>query len=396
MSAFGRLYRGESEFDFLGRRNLWFAISGLLVLISILAMFLMPAETPCRSLPTKGLNCGIEFNGGLNISAALPDDGPLGSTSDIDVPAAVQQELAALGAEDAQVQVATTDGERSVQVQTREAADSEQRSQIVAAVSEATGTPIEDTTSESISASFGGEITSAALRALVVFVIVVVAFISWRFEWKMAAAALAALFHDLIITAGIYAIVGFEVTPSTVVALLTILGYSLYDTVVVFDKLEEQTITYAATGRMTYRQAANLALNQVFMRSLNTSLTTLLPVSALLFVGAGLLGASTLEDLALALLVGILAGTYSSIFFATPILAVLKEREPKYRAARARVDRVERSRRSADEDAPVAATVPSAPEGEMSAASTPSRPTTRTGPATKPRAGDKKKRRRKR
>ncbi|MGH2702896.1 MAG: protein translocase subunit SecF, partial [Actinomycetota bacterium] len=186
------------------------------------------------------------------------------------------------------------------------------------------------------------------------------------------------------------------VTPSTVVALLTILGYSLYDTVVVFDKLEEQTIAYAVTGRMTYRQAANLALNQVFMRSLNTSLTTLLPVSALLFVGAGLLGASTLEDLALALLVGILAGTYSSIFFATPILALLKEREPKYRAARARVDRVERSRRSADEDAPVAATVPSAPEGEMSAASTPSRPSTRTGPATKPRAGDKKKRRRKR
>ncbi|MGH2791533.1 MAG: protein translocase subunit SecF [Actinomycetota bacterium] len=397
MSGFGRLYRGESEFDFLGRRNLWFAISGLLVLISLLAMFFMPAGTPCRSLPTKGLNCGIEFNGGLNISAALSEDGPLGDTSDIDVPGAVQEELAASGADDAQVQVATTEGERTVQVQTREAASPEQRSEIVGAVSEATGTPIEDTTSESISASFGGEITSAALRALVVFVIVVVAFISWRFEWKMAAAAFAALFHDLIITAGIYAIVGFEVTPSTVVALLTILGYSLYDTVVVFDKLEEQTNTYAATGRMTYRQAANLALNQVFMRSLNTSLTTLLPVSALLFVGAGLLGASTLEDLALALLVGIFAGTYSSIFFATPILAVLKEREPKYRAARERVNRAERARRPAGDEAAVPATVPSsAPEGEMAAKSTASRPSTKTGPATKPRAGSKKKRRRKR
>jgi len=395
MSGFGRLYRGESEFDFLGRRNLWFALSGLLVLISLLGMFFMPAETPCRSLPTKGLNCGIEFNGGLNISAALPEDGPLANTSDIDVPGTVREELAASGAEDAQVQVSTTDGERSVQVQTREAASPEQRSEIVAAVSDVTGTPIEDTTSESISASFGGEITSAALRALVVFVIVVVVFISWRFEWKMAAAAFAALVHDMIITAGIYAIVGFEVTPSTVVALLTILGYSLYDTVVVFDKLEEHTITYAATGRMTYRQAANLALNQVFMRSLNTSLTTLLPVGALLFVGAGLLGASTLEDLALALFIGILAGTYSSIFFATPILALLKEREPKYRAALEKVGRAERSKR-VTEEAPVPATVPSAPEGEMAATSTARRPSTGTGPATKPRAGDKKKRRRKR
>ena len=398
MSGFARLYRGESEFDFLARGRLWFAISGLFVLISLLGMFFMPADTPCRSLPTKGLNCGIEFNGGLNISAALSEDGPLANTSDIDVPAAVQEELAASGASDAQVQVATADGERTVQVQTREAASPEQRSEIVSAVSEATGTPIEDTTSESISASFGGEITSAALRALVVFLIVVVAFISWRFEWKMAVAALAALFHDMIITAGIYAIVGFEVTPSTVVALLTILGYSLYDTVVVFDKLEEHTATYAVTGRMTYRQAANLAMNQVFMRSLNTSLATLLPVSALLFVGAGLLGASTLEDLALALFIGILAGTYSSIFFATPILALLKEREPKYRAARERAGRAERSKGTTEDkdEAPVPATVPSAPEGEMAATSTARRPSTGTGPATKPRAGDKKKRRRKR
>ena len=395
MSRFGRLYRGESEFDFLGRRNLWFALSGLLVLVSLLGMFFMPSETPCRSLPTKGLNCGIEFNGGINISAVLVEDGPLANTSDIDVPAVVQEELAASGAEGAQVQVATADGERTVQVQTREAASPEQRSEIVAAVSDVTGTPIEDTTSESISASFGGEITSAALRALVFFLIVVVVFISWRFEWKMAVAAFAALIHDMVITTGIYAIVGFEVTPSTVVALLTILGYSLYDTVVVFDKLEEHTVTYAATGRMTYQQAANLAMNQVFMRSLNTSLTTLLPVGALLFVGAGLLGASTLEDLALALFVGIFAGTYSSIFFATPILAVLKEREPKYRAALEKVGRAERSKRISEE-APVPATVPSAPEGEMAATSTARRPSTGTGPATKPRAGDKKKRRRKR
>ncbi|MBA3291088.1 MAG: protein translocase subunit SecF [Actinobacteria bacterium] len=395
MSRFGRAYRGESEFDFLGRSKLWFALSGALLLVSVLSLFFRPAETPCRQLPTKGLNCGIEFNGGLSISAPVPDDGPLGETDDLDLPGALSDSLADVGAEDAQIQVSTAEGTRNVQVQTREATSPEQRAEIVGGVSDATGASSEDTTSESISASFGGEITSKALRALLVFLVVIVVFMSWRFEWKMAVGALAALFHDMVITAGIYALVGFEVTPSTVVALLTILGYSLYDTVVVFDKLEEQTSLFATTGRMTYRDAANRALNQVFMRSLNTSLTTLLPVSALLFIGAGLLGASTLEDLALALLIGILAGTYSSIFFATPILAILKERESRYRNVREKVLREQRRRRVTEDKSPVPATV-GAPEHEDADAPVPAGTGSGSVSMTKPRAGTKKKRRRKR
>jgi len=395
VSRFGRAYRGESEFDFLGRSKLWFALSGALLLVSVLSMFFRPAETPCRQLPTKGLNCGIEFNGGLSISAPVPDDGPLGETDDLDLPGALSDSLADVGAEDAQIQVSTAEGTRNVQVQTREATSPEQRAEIVGGVSDATGASPEDTTSESISASFGGEITSKALRALLVFLVVIVVFMSWRFEWKMAVGALAALFHDMVITAGIYALVGFEVTPSTVVALLTILGYSLYDTVVVFDKLEEQTSLFATTGRMTYRDAANRALNQVFMRSLNTSLTTLLPVSALLFIGAGLLGASTLEDLALALLIGILAGTYSSIFFATPILAILKERESRYRNVREKVLREQRRRRVTEDKSPVPATV-GAPEHEDADAPVPAGTGSGSVSMTKPRAGTKKKRRRKR
>ena len=395
MSRFGRAYRGESEFDSLGRSKLWFALSGALLLVSVLSLFFRPAETPCRQLPTKGLNCGIEFNGGLSISAPVPDDGPLGETDDLDLPGALSDSLADVGAEDAQIQVSTAEGTRNVQVQTREATSPEQRAEIVGGVSDATGASSEDTTSESVSASFGGEITSKALRALLVFLVVIVVFMSWRFEWKMAVGALAALFHDMVITAGIYALVGFEVTPSTVVALLTILGYSLYDTVVVFDKLEEQTSLFATTGRMTYRDAANRALNQVFMRSLNTSLTTLLPVSALLFIGAGLLGASTLEDLALALLIGILAGTYSSIFFATPILAILKERESRYRNVREKVLREQRRRRVTEDKSPVPATV-GAPEHEDADAPVPAGTGSGSVSMTKPRAGTKKKRRRKR
>ncbi len=395
MSRFGRAYRGESEFDFLGRSKLWFALSGALLLVSVLSLFFRPAETPCRQLPTKGLNCGIEFNGGLSISAPVPDDGPLGETDDLDLPGALSDSLADVGAEDAQIQVSTAEGTRNVQVQTREATSPEQRAEIVGGVSDATGASSEDTTSESVSASFGGEITSKALRALLVFLVVIVVFMSWRFEWKMAVGALAALFHDMVITAGIYALVGFEGTPSTVVALLTILGYSLYDTVVVFDKLEEQTSLFATTGRMTYRDAANRALNQVFMRSLNTSLTTLLPVSALLFIGAGLLGASTLEDLALALLIGILAGTYSSIFFATPILAILKERESRYRNVREKVLREQRRRRVTEDKSPVPATV-GAPEHEDADAPVPAGTGSGSVSMTKPRAGTKKKRRRKR
>ena len=177
--------------------------------------------------------------------------------------------------------------------------------------------------------TWGGQITTKAVEALIIFLVVIVIYLSIAFEWRMAVAAFVALIHDIVITIGVYALTGFTVSPTSVIGLLTILGYSLYDTVVVFDKVRENTAGLLTTQRSTYSDAANLALNQTLVRSINTSLTALMPVASILFVGAGLLGAGTLKDLSLVLFVGMLSGTYSSIFIATPVLADLKEREPR-------------------------------------------------------------------
>ena len=187
--------------------------------------------------------------------------------------------------------------------------------------------------------TWGSQITSKALEALIIFLVVIVIYLSIAFEWRMAVAAFVALLHDILITIGVYALTGFEVSPTSVIGLLTILGYSLYDTVVVFDKVRENTAGLLTTQRSTYSDAANLALNQTLVRSINTSLTALLPVASILFVGAGLLGAGTLKDLALVLFVGMLSGTYSSIFIATPVLADLKERDPQYKDLAVKVNR---------------------------------------------------------
>ncbi|MGH3167251.1 MAG: protein translocase subunit SecF, partial [Trebonia sp.] len=191
----------------------------------------------------------------------------------------------------------------------------------------------------SIGASWGGQITEKALEALIIFLVVIVIYLSIAFEWKMAVAAFVALVHDIVITIGVYALVGFSVSPTSVIGLLTILGYSLYDTVVVFDKVRENTAGILTTGRSTYSDAANLALNQTLVRSLNTSLTALIPVASILFIGGGLLGTGTLNDLSLVLFVGMMSGTYSSLCIATPVLADLKEREPRYRDLASRVNR---------------------------------------------------------
>jgi preprotein translocase subunit SecF len=380
----GSAYRGETTVDFIGRRRLWFLISAAILLLCI------------ASLAIRQLNLGIEFAGGIQLSAPVPDDGPLGDASDADIVTEVADAVASAGALDAQVQVATDSEGRSVIVQTKEALGGAEELQ--AAVQETVGAEVEDLSE--IGEKWGGEITEKAIRGLIIFVVVVALFISLWFEWKMALAAMIALFHDLTITAGIYSIVGFEVTPASVIAILTILGYSLYDTVVVFDRVEEDTNKFAATGRMTYQDAANQAMNEVFMRSLNTSLSTILPVGALLFVGAGLLGAATLKDLALALLVGLVIGAYSSIFVATPFLAMLKEREPKYRNVRAKVLRdAQRAGLAAPTPVPVAAgsvPEPATEAGETTkvTASRSSRPVS-TGPS-RPRAGSKKAKRRKR
>ncbi|MGB2838540.1 MAG: protein translocase subunit SecF, partial [Actinomycetes bacterium] len=221
------------------------------------------------------------------------------------------------------------------------------------ALAEACNVPLADVSTQVIGPSWGEQITQKALTGLVVFLVLIVFYLSITFEWRMAIAALVALFHDVLFTVGIYSLSGFEVTPATVIGVLTILGYSLYDTVVVFDKVKENTRGVQATSRMTYSEAANLAVNQTLVRSINTSVVGLLPVASLLFVGAYVLGAGTLKDLALALFVGIAVGTYSSIFIATPVLAQLKEREPAMQALAKRVN----ARRSGGREAAKGATV---------------------------------------
>ena len=389
--ALSRLYRGGTQIDFIGRRNLWFTISGVLVLASLALLF------------TKSLNYGIEFQGGISITAPIAGDGPLADADVPEIEEAIRGVLEPLGADDAQVQVATDEDGRSVIVQSKEIADPERQQQAVTGVSEVVGATVEETDNQRIGSKWGAEITRKALRALIIFVLVVLLFITWRYEWKMAVSAVAALLHDLIITAGVYSLVGFEVTPSTVIALLTILGYSLYDTVVVFDKVEEDADLYAVTGKMTYEDAANRAMNEVFMRSFNTSLASLLPVAALLFVGAGFFGADTLKDLSLALFVGLLASTYSSVFVATPILTVLKEREPKYRAIREKT--VATARRLETRNAALAGAAPAggsgSPVGDGETATPVTRsasasPTTSAAVRARAGAGSKKAKRRKR
>ena len=386
--SLGRIYRGETNIDFLGRRRLWFTLSSVVVLLCL------------GLLVVRGLNYGIEFVGGVSIQAPLTNP-ELESVPDAEVVSRVADELGPLGASDAQVQVFRAGSERTINVQTEAVEDPREQARVVDAVRNVTGASVADTNNQRIGSEWGGEITSKAIRALLIFMLVIFVFISWRFEWKMAVAAFVALIHDLLITAGIYSLIGFEVTPSTVIAILTILGYSLYDTVVVFDKVEEDTTALATTGRMTYQSAANQALNEVFMRSLNTSLASLLPVGALLFVGSGLLGAETLKDLSLALFVGLVAGSYSSIFLATPVLSLWKEREPKYRNVRAKVLRdAQRAKPGAEDSAPAGAESGAVgarirPASNVAAA-TPSSPVPATRSASRPQAGSKKAKRRKR
>jgi preprotein translocase SecF subunit len=306
-----RLYNGEAGLDVVGRSRLIYQVTAVVILLCFATMFL------------RGFNFGIDFAGGN--SFRLPGT------------EAVLEEVRT-AAEDAGAEVATAQIVGGDTVLLRSGAlDNETERAVVDAVAEAAGIQPDQVSPESVSAEWGQDITDQALVALAVFLVAVVIFLALRFQPKMAAGAMAALVHDIILTAGIYALVGFEVTPSTVIGFLTILGFSLYDTVVVFDKVDENTRDLERTARMTWSEAANLAVNQTLMRSINTSVIALLPVAGLLFVGAGVLGVGTLKDLALVLFVGLAAGTYSSIFLATPIVADLKNREPEVRALRRRV-----------------------------------------------------------
>jgi preprotein translocase subunit SecF len=315
MSFLRRLYRGSTDIDFIGRRKRWYVASGMIVLICVLAIVF------------RGFNFGIEFAGGNQF--LLPVQ-PGTSLEDV-----------RHGAESAGVDVSSANlrgngADRRYVVRTPALSD-DQRTQVVAALSKAGKVGTKDVARNEVSSSWGKSVTNKALIALLTFLVLVGVYIWIRFEQSMALAALAALAHDLVLSAGVYSLVGFEVTPGTVIGLLTILGFSLYDTVVVFDKVEENTRGLLGSSRYTYAEAANLAVNQTLMRSINTSLIALLPVAGLLFVGAGLLGVGTLKDLALVLFVGMLTGAYSSLFLATPWLVDVKLSQQRYKLHAQRV-----------------------------------------------------------
>ena len=308
----GRLYSGETSIDVIGKKKRWYAFSGLLILLSIGALTL------------QGLHLGIEFKGGASYTvtkAGASLDPAFEAVDAAGIPG--EPIIQSVGNDQIRIQTGSLSGAESIALQDQLAT----KYQVT----------VDSIDTQIVGPSWGKEITRKALYGLIGFIVVVLLYLAMAFEPKMAIAAIIAVLHDVFITVGIYALVGFDVTPATVIGFLTILGYSLYDTVVVFDKVRENTRSITATGKSTYSDAANLAVNQTLVRSMNTSLIALLPVGSILFVGAGLLGAGTLKDLSLALFIGLAAGTYSSIFIAPPILATLREREPAMQALAKRV-----------------------------------------------------------
>ncbi len=308
----GRLYRGEVSFDFVGKQKLWYRISGAILVVSVVALLVFH------------LNFSIDFKGGSVYKFTAP-----AATN-----AQVTNTVVAAGT--GSTITVQKEGGTSWTVQTPVLKPSTQFA-VQNAIASRFHLPASAVSLKSIGPSWGSQISQKAIEALIAFLIVIVLYLSVAFEWRMASAALVALVHDIVITVGVYALLRFEVSPATVIGLLTILGYSLYDTVVVFDKVRENTAGLLATRRTTYSEAANLALNQTLVRSINTSLIALLPVVSILAVSVFLLGNGELKDLSLVLFVGMLSGTYSSICIATPVLADLKEREPAYKQLRKQI-----------------------------------------------------------
>ena len=309
----GRLYRGETSINFIGNRRRWYSISALFILLSIGALSL------------QGLHLGIEFKGGSSftvnkVGASIED--ARSAVESVGIPGEI---------------IVQNLGTDKVRIQTA-ALDAAQNNELQDALAAKFSVTVESIDTQIVGPSWGKEITRKALYGLIGFLICVMLYLAMAFEPKMAVAAIVAVVHDVFITVGIYALVGFDVTPATVIGFLTILGYSLYDTVVVFDKIRENTRTITSSYKSTYSQATNLAVNQTIVRSFNTSIIALLPVGSILFVGAGLLGAGTLKDLSLALFIGLAVGTYSSVFIAPPVLAQLREKEPAMIALAKRVN----------------------------------------------------------
>lgn len=300
----GRLYRGQTAVDFYGRRVFGLVIAIFIVLMTVGSLF------------AQGLNLGLDFEGGQAW------DVPASETFDVDEAAAVLEDNG-VSATSSTIQRRDSEDRSVIAVQT-EVLDADVADAVTAGFAEASSSNVNDLNFEFTSASWGSDITNKALEALVIFLVIVAIFISLRFEWRMAIAALTAMAHDVLFAVGVYTVFQFEVTPATVIAFLTILGYSLYDTIVVFDRIQENEGKYAGV-RMPYTDIVNISMNQVLMRSINTSISSILPVASLLLVGSGFLGAVALREFALALLVGMISGIYSSIFVASPLLATIRE-----------------------------------------------------------------------
>ena len=307
---FSRLYRGETTFNFVGRRWWGFGISIAFVVVTVISLF------------AQGLNLGIDFKGGVAWEV------PATTITIEDVRAILDANE--IPTSDAKIQVLNgADGKR-IRAQVGEIS-TETRTVVQTALSVKAQVDVQEVSVASVSSSWGRSITEKAVRALLIFFVIVSMYIAWRFEWKMAIAAILAMVHDVLISVGVYATFGFSVTPATVIAFLTILGFSLYDTIVVFDKVHENTTRYSAS-KVSYGDIINVSMNQVLMRSINTSLAAVLPVLSLLVLGSWVMGAIALQEFALALLVGLLLGAYSSIYIATPLLALFKGRELKFRS----------------------------------------------------------------
>jgi preprotein translocase subunit SecF len=306
ITRFGNdLYTGARSVDFVGKRKLWFSIAGAMIVIAILIPIFRP------------FNFGIDFTGGSQFTV----------TNTSTISQAPAERAVAKVVPDATAQI-TTVNNKAIQVQTNQLSSNQSR-ELADALASAYKVSANDVSSTFVGPTWGADVTRQTIQGLVVFLLL--AFIAMAFyfrTWKMSGAAIIALFHDLIITAGVYALVGFEITPATMIGFLTILGYSLYDTVVVFDKIRENTREELQLSRRTFPEAVNLAVNQTLIRSINTAVVAVLPVAAILFIGGFFLGASTLEDISLALLIGIVVGTYSTIFVASPLYAMFREHEP--------------------------------------------------------------------
>ncbi|HZM57041.1 MAG TPA: protein translocase subunit SecF [Acidimicrobiales bacterium] len=322
-NVFLRLYRGQTSFDFIGNRRWWFGISALIILLGVI------------SLGTRGLNLGIDFKGGQSwlVSSqtlTVAEATSAVESAGISQPTVVQLTNQVNGQKQIEVQVDLN----SKPVDERTTIENN----VQDALARAAHTSPNNVNFNDVGPTWGGQVTSKAIEALIVFFIAVTLYISVRFEFKMAMAAIVAVVHDILIVVGIYSLGGFQVTPDTVIAVLTVLGYSLYDTVVVFDRIRENAKGFGASGRITYSDMVNLSMNQTLARSINTSLVAIIPVLSVLVVGSLLLGASSLQSFGLALVIGLTSGAYSSIFIASPLLALLKEREPRYITIRQRLE----------------------------------------------------------